>query len=48
MNIPENNHKHELSKFDGGFPVMNLNNMAGDQEQHSKRQVAGKKRKKMS
>ncbi len=34
-NTPNNNHSHELSQFVGRIPVVNLNNMAGDHEQHS-------------
>ncbi len=43
VNIPNNNHYHELSQFEGSFPVVNLNNVACNQEQHSNWQVAGKK-----
>lgn len=33
--VPSNNHSHEPSQFVGRIPVVNLDNMAGNQEQHS-------------
>lgn len=42
VNIPNNNHYHELSKFECSFPVMDFNNMTCNHEKHPKWQVAGK------
>lgn len=43
VNVPNNNHYHELSEFEGSFPVVDLNNMTRNHEQHSNWQVPGKK-----